>query len=134
MEDEEGHVPPSREFYCSVRDPTRLHSFGDRGRQAVSCAKALRRACVSHFMGRSYNDFLARVKSKHDAGGRSSLWETVSRSPATPCWCAQPSTREAKQAVAILRQEGFHAPAAPVERPLRVRLEVIAHRRSFRAP
>lgn len=45
--------------------------------QAVACVKALRRACVSHFMGQSYNDFLAKAKAKYEAGDHSDFWETV---------------------------------------------------------
>lgn len=39
--------------------------------------KALRRACVSHFMGQPYNDFLAEVKDKYQTGDNSDLWEMV---------------------------------------------------------
>ena len=40
--------------------------------------KALRAASVTHIMGKKYNDFLAELKAKYQAGDNSDVWEMVS--------------------------------------------------------
>lgn len=56
--------------------------------QAVSCMKALRRACVSHFMGKIYNGFLEKVKGQSRDGESTEVWKMVSSEEgAKRCCC-----------------------------------------------
>ncbi|CAM9149816.1 unnamed protein product [Ascophyllum nodosum] len=50
--------------------------------KALSCIKALRQACVSHFMGKNYNDFLQEVKGhQQDDSQRTEVWEMAAKDP-----------------------------------------------------
>ncbi|CAM9898984.1 unnamed protein product [Discosporangium mesarthrocarpum] len=44
---------------------------------AIGCIAALRQGCVSCFLGQTYNDFLAEVKSEYGGGMHGNFWEEV---------------------------------------------------------
>eukprot|EP00904_Undaria_pinnatifida_P011987 jgi/Undpi1/7919/HiC_scaffold_24.g10391.m1 len=58
--------------------------------KAVSCVKALRRACVGQSMGKAYNEFVGVMKEKYRKGDKSDMWEMVAKDQGTwPITCEE---------------------------------------------